>query len=217
MTRAVIPDTTIHRLPLYLRCLLEAQERRMPVVNSVEMAEMCGTSAAQIRKDLSYMGELGTRGIGYDVKALITHISSALGITERRRAGLIGYGRFGSALLSYSGFPERGFEIVAVIDADPEKVGTQVESFAGPITIAPVQDLEKALTDAHVDLVILATPAQVAQELADRVVAAGVKAILNLAPVRLSHPDDVAVRHVCLSTELQVLSFHLAQKALNGQ
>jgi redox-sensing transcriptional repressor len=217
MTRAVIPDTTIHRLPLYLRCLLEAQERHMPVVNSVEMAEMCGTNAAQIRKDLSYMGELGTRGIGYDVKALIAHISTALGITERRRAGLIGYGRFGSALLSYSGFPERGFEIVAVIDADSAKVGTEVESYSGPITVASVDDLEKALTEARVDLVILATPAPVAQELADRVVAAGIKAILNLVPVRLSHPDDVAVRHVCLSTELQVLSFHLAQKTLNGQ
>ena len=189
----------------------------MPVVNSVEMAEMCGTNAAQIRKDLSYMGELGTRGIGYDVKALITHISSALGITERRRAGLIGYGRFGSALLSYSGFPERGFEIVAVDDADPETAGAQAEAVAGPIAISPVEDLEKALIDAHVDLVIVATPAQVAQELADRAIAAGVKAILNLAPVRLSHPDDVAVRHVCLSTELQVLSFHLAQKTLNGQ
>lgn len=214
MWRSTVPETTIQRLPLYLRCLLEAQAQRRPVVNSVEMAEMCGTNAAQVRKDLSYLGELGTRGIGYDVEALISHISGVLGITERRRAALIGYGRLGGALLGYSGFPERGFEIVAVIDNDPAKVGTIAESLAGPVTVSSTDDLEKAVTDSGAEIVIMATPAQVTQGLADRAVSAGVKAILNLAPVRLVVPAGVAVRQVCLSTDLQVLSFYLAQNAL---
>jgi redox-sensing transcriptional repressor len=216
MEREIVPNTTIQRLPGYLRCLLEAQEQRMPVVNSVQLAEMCGSNAAQVRKDLSYLGELGTRGIGYDVEALISHISSVLGITERRRAALIGFGRFGGALLGYSGFPERGFEIVAVIDADPDKIGTQVEAAGGtePLTITSVADLEQTLAETGADIAIMATPARVTQQLADRVIAAGVHAILNLAPVRLVAPDGVAVRQVCLSTDLQVLSFHLARHSL---
>jgi redox-sensing transcriptional repressor len=216
MERQNVPQTTIQRLPAYLRCLLQAQEQRMPVVNSVELAEMCGTNAAQVRKDLSYLGELGTRGIGYDVKALIAHISSVLGITERRRAAVIGYGRFGGALLGYSGFAERGFEIVAVVDADPAKVGTLVRTPSGEIAVSAIDDLERVMQEAGVEIAILATPASVTQGMADRLVAAGVRAILNLAPVRLVVPEGIAVRQVCLSTDLQVLSFHLAQNAQDG-
>ncbi len=208
--RAGIPETTIQRLPLYLRCLLEAQSQRMPLVNSAVLAEMCGTNAAQVRKDFSYLGELGTRGIGYDVNALVAHISSVLGITESRRAVLVGYGRFGSALLGYPGFADRGFEIVAVLDSDPAKVGTEV---AG-VTVADVRDLEDVVRASGAQIAILATPAPVTQELADRLVGAGIRGMLNLAPVRLTVLEGVAVRQVCLSTELQVLSFHLAQNAL---
>lgn len=207
---SAIPGTTIERLPLYLRCLLEAQSQRMPLVNSQLLAEMCGTNAAQIRKDFSYMGELGTRGIGYDVNALVAHISAVLGITERRRAVLVGYGRFGSALFGYPGFAERGFEIVAVLDTDPAKIGTP----AGGVAVADVADLEDVVADTGAEIAILATPAKVTQAIADRLVAAGIRGILNLAPVRLSVPEGVTVRQVCLSTELQVLSFHLAQNAL---
>lgn len=207
MERTQIPETTIQRLPVYLRGLLQAQQDRMPVISSVEIAEMVGTNAAQVRKDLSYLGELGTRGIGYDVEALIAHISKSLGITELRRAAIIGYGRLGGALKSYTGFSERGFDIVAVFDADPAKVGTDADGVA----IRSIDELETGLSDMHVEIAIMATPAPVAQSMADRVVAAGVKAILNLAPVRLHVPDDVAVRQVCLSTDLQILSFYLAQ------
>jgi len=210
MDRTGIPETTIQRLPLYLRCLLEAQAQRMPLVNSGVLAEMCGTNAAQVRKDFSYLGELGTRGIGYDVNALVSHISSVLGINERRRAVLVGYGRFGSALMGYPGFAERGFEIVAVLDTDPAKIGTQ----AGPVTVASAEDLEQEVARTGAEIAILTTPASVTQDLADRLVKAGVRGILNLAPLRLNVPDDVAVRQVCLSTELQVLSFYLAQNAL---
>ncbi|MDO8848063.1 MAG: redox-sensing transcriptional repressor Rex [Coriobacteriia bacterium] len=208
--RAGIPETTIQRLPMYLRCLLDAQSQRLPLVNSAVLAEMCGTNAAQIRKDFSYLGELGTRGIGYDVDALIVYISRVLGIDELRRVVLVGYGRFGSALLGYPGFTERGFEIVAVLDADPAKIGT----LAGDVAISDVADLEDVVVATGAEIAVLATPAPATQALADRLVRAGIRGVLNLAPVRLTVPDDVSVRHVCLSTELQVLSFHLAQKAL---
>jgi redox-sensing transcriptional repressor len=207
---SAIPSTTIERLPMYLRCLLEAQPQRMPLVNSQILADMCGTNAAQVRKDFSYLGELGTRGIGYDVNALVAHISSVLGITELRRAILVGCGRFGSALLGYPGFAERGFEIVAVLDADQGKVGTQADG----VTVTDVADLEDVVAGSGAEIAILATPARAAQAVVDRLVGAGIRGILNLAPVRLSVPEGVAVRQVCLSTELQVLSFYLAQKAL---
>ncbi|GAB4284775.1 MAG: redox-sensing transcriptional repressor Rex [Coriobacteriia bacterium] len=210
MERAQVPETTIQRLPVYLRCLLQAQQERMPVINSVQMAEMCGSNAAQVRKDLSYLGELGTRGIGYDVEALIAHISRVLGITERRRAVVVGYGRLGGALRSYTGFPERGFEIVAVFDADPAKIGTDADG----LIVRPMEELEDGIREVGAEIAILATPAPVSQLVADRLVDAGIRAILNLAPVRLHVPAGVAVRQVCLSTDLQILSFHLAQEQL---
>ncbi len=202
-----IPGATIQRLPAYLRCLLQAQADRMPLVNSNIIAEMCGGNAAQVRKDFSYLGELGTRGIGYDVGDLIGHISRVLGIAERRRAAIVGFGKLGGALLGYSGFGERGFEIVAVFDNDPAKIGTQ----AGGLTVEGMDRIETVLRDQDVEIAIIATPASATQQAADSVVAGGVKAILNLAPVLLNVPDDVAVRQVCLSTDLQILSFHLAQ------
>lgn len=207
MGKAQIPQSTIQRLPVYLRALLQAQEERRPVVNSYDIAEMCGTNPAQVRKDFSYLGELGTRGIGYDVEALIAHFSEVLGITQRRRAAIIGFGKLGSALLGYPGFAERGFEIVAVFDVDPAKVGTRTDG----LVVRSMDELEQVLLDERVEIVIVTTPAQAAQEVADRAVRAGIKAILNMAPVRLVVPDDVVVRQVCLSTDLQVLSFHLAQ------
>lgn len=204
---AQVPQITIQRLPVYLRCLLQAQATRMPVINSIGIAEMCGTNAAQVRKDLSYLGELGIRGTGYDVEDLIGHISRVLGITERRRAAIVGFGKLGGALFGYSGFAERGFEIVAVFDADPAKIGTP----AGSLVVQSADDIEAVLAEKEVEIVIMATPPAVTQAAANRVAAGGVKAILNLAPVNLDLPDDVIVRQVCLSTDLQILSFYLAQ------
>ncbi|MDO9556434.1 MAG: redox-sensing transcriptional repressor Rex [Coriobacteriia bacterium] len=210
MERTQIPETTIHRLPVYLRCLLQAQQDRMPVISSVGIAEMAGTNAAQVRKDLSYLGELGTRGIGYDVEALIEHISKSLGITGLRRVAIVGYGRLGGALKSYTGFSDRGFDIIAVFDADPAKIGTDADG----VIIRSTDELETVLAENRVEIVVMATPAGVTQELADRVTGAGIKAILNLAPVRLHVPDGVAVRQVCMSTDLQILSFYLAQDGM---
>lgn len=201
-----VPQTTINRLPLYLRCLLKAQEMRMPVINSLGISEMAGTNPAQVRKDLSYLGELGTRGIGYDVDSLIAHISRWLGLTADRRTAIVGYGRLGDALLGYGGFGEHGFSVVALFDSDPEKIGTRPLG----IEVHDVAGLERVLQELLVDIVILAIPAGEAQSIAERAVAAGVMAILNFAPVLLELPPEVAVRRVDLSTELQILSFHLA-------
>ncbi len=202
-----VPPTTIERLPLYLRCLLQAQSMRMPLINSQQLAEMCGTNAAQVRKDMSYLGELGTRGLGYDVEELILHISRVLGVTERRKVAIFGFGKLGSALVAYSGFHERGFEVVAVFDVDPDKIGRSV----GGVTVTSSADAVTVLRERGVEIVIIATPPESAQEAADAAVAAGIKAILNLAPTNLVVPDAVVVRQLCTSTELQILSFHLAR------
>jgi len=202
-----VPEQTINRLPIYLRCLVQAASLNMPVINSLGLAQMAGTNAAQVRKDLSYLGELGTRGIGYDVEALIAHISGELGLTASRRVAIVGFGRLGGSLLGYSGFSERGFDIDAVFDADPAKIGTSV----GGVRVRSIDELESGLAEEAIEIVLLTTPADVAQAVADRVVAAGVCAILNFAPVTLDVPDGVKVRPVDLSVELQVLSFHLAR------
>jgi redox-sensing transcriptional repressor len=212
MNHQDVPQTTINRLPIYLRCLLQAQAMRMPVINSLGISEMAGTNAAQVRKDLSYLGELGTRGIGYDVDSLIAHISRWLGLTQERRIAIVGFGRMGGALYSYAGFAEHGLQVVAILDADRTKVGVDV----GGVIIRDVAELEDVLAAEHVEIVVLTTPGAAAQDVAARVAAAGVKAILNFAPVRLELPPDVAVRQVDLSTELQVLSFHLAGQSQAG-
>lgn len=208
-----VPPATIQRLPVYLRCLLEAQADRMPVISSGEIAAMSGTNAAQVRKDFSFLGELGTRGVGYDVAELIGHISRVLGVTEHRRVGLVGFGKLGGALLGYAGFRERGFQIVAVFDEDPGKIGAVSQG----LTVLPIDDLESALKAEDVEILIITTPAAAVQAIADRAVATGIKAILNMAPTGISAPDDVTVRQVCISTDLQVLSFHLARQEASAE
>lgn len=177
----------------------------MPVVNSVQIAEMTGTNAAQVRKDLSYLGEFGTRGIGYDVDSLIAHLSKHLGLTEHRRVAIIGYGRLGSAFQSYPGFEERSMKVVAVLDSDPGKVGASVDG----MVIESTDNLEDVVRRTGVEIAIITTPGKHAQAIADRVVAAGVRAILNFAPVQLHVPHGVEVRQADVAGELQILSFHL--------
>jgi len=204
-----VPDQTINRLPIYLRCLNQARAVGIAVVNSLQLAQMAGTNAAQVRKDLSYLGELGTRGIGYDVEALIAHIADVLGLTEKRRVAIVGYGRLGGALHGYRGLADRGFDIVAVFDDDPAKIGAK----AGELTVASMATLERDLRDLGVEIVILTTPTYVAQEVAERVAAAGVRAIMNFTYALLDLPEGVKVRPVDLSVELQVLSFYLARSS----
>lgn len=209
MNPDAVPQTTIARLPIYLRCLLQAQAAQMPVVNSGTIAKMMGSNPAQVRKDFSYLGELGTRGIGYDVASLISHISRRLGLTATRRVAIVGFGRLGQALQSYGGFHERGFEVVAVFDTDPAKVGVGF----GQLVVRHIDEMRTTLPEEGAEIVIIATPAGVAQRMADAAVASGVKAILNFAPISIEVPEEVAVRHVEMAVELQILSFHLANKA----
>ncbi len=206
--RSGIPDATIERLPVYLRCLMRAQSMRMPLINSAMLAEMAGTNAAQVRKDLSYLGELGTRGIGYDVDELIGHICGWLGLSQSRHVAIVGYGRLGQALLGYGGFGDRGFTVVAVFDSDPAKIGEQV----GDLAVRGLEDLDEIVADEKVEIAVLAVPATEAQEVCDQLVASGVRAILNFAPTRLEVPEGVTARHVDLSVELQILSFYLSRQ-----
>lgn len=204
-----VPETTIERLPVYLRCLHEAQAMRIPVISSEGIAQMSGGNAAQVRKDLNYLGELGTRGIGYEVDALAGHIARALGLTQQRKVALVGLGRLGGALLSYGGFGDRGLTWVAVYDADPDKIGSKA---GGGLVVQPFDELAATLPALGPSIAVITTPAQAAQSVADALVAAGIRSILNFAPVTLEVPEHVTLRQVDLSVELQILSFHLAER-----
>jgi redox-sensing transcriptional repressor len=202
--RRRIPDATVARLPVYLRSLLEVAEAKTVTISSERLAELAGVNAAKVRKDLSYLGSYGTRGVGYDVEFLLFQISRELGLTQDWPVVIVGIGNLGHALSNYKGFGARGFRIVALFDADPAKVGEQVAGLA----VRHLDDLPDVAAAERVAIGIVATPAPAAQEVADRLVAAGVRSILNFAPTVISVPADVSLRKVDLSIELQILSFY---------
>jgi redox-sensing transcriptional repressor len=199
-----IPEATVTRLPLYLQVLVEVADSGVTTVSSDELARAAGLNSAKVRKDLSFLGTYGTRGVGYPVADLTTEISLVLGLDGNRRAVILGIGNLGRALASYRGFGDRGFEVAALIDADPAKIGTRL----GRHVIESVDDLVQIVPERSVTFALISTPAEHAQEAADRAVDAGVGALLNFAPVRLAVPPQVTVRNVDLSTELQILSFY---------
>ena len=199
-----IPEATVARLPVYLRTLAEAAEDGVSTISSERLAELAGVNAAKVRKDLSHLGSYGTRGVGYDVDYLAYQMSRELGLTEERAVVIVGAGNLGQALANYGGFSSRGFPILAVVDSDPAKVGRVI---AG-VRVRPVEDLPAIVAEAVNTIGVVATPAGVAQSVADRLVEAGVRSILNFAPVVLTVPDAVLVRKVDLATELQILSFY---------
>ncbi len=202
--RQGIPEATVARLPVYLRALTTLAERGVATVSSDELATAAGVGSAKLRKDLSHLGSYGTRGVGYEVEYLLYQISRELGLTQDWRVVIVGVGNLGHALANYGGFASRGFSIVALLDADPGMVGERV---AG-LPVRPVDDLERIVSEEHVHIGVVATPATAAQEVCDRLVAAGVTSVLNFAPCVLEVPDGVMVRKVDLSTELQILAFH---------
>jgi redox-sensing transcriptional repressor len=177
-------------------------------VSSETLAEAAGVTSAKVRKDLSYLGSYGTRGVGYDVDYLVFQVSRELGLTQDWPVVIVGLGHLGHALANYGGFASRGFAIRALVDADPAIVGTEI---AG-LPVVPLTRLEEVVGDLGVAIGVIATPAQVAQEVCDRLVAAGVSSILNFAPSVLSVPDHVEVRKVDMSIELQILAFHEQRK-----
>lgn len=200
-----ISETAVRRMSLYLRTLEQLRTEKTETVSSRELAEQAGTTGAQVRKDLSHFGSFGKRGLGYAVRPLRDRLREILGLTGTWRVGLIGAGRIGSALFEYPNFRERGFSIVTVVDRDPAKVGRRWNG----VTIRDAAGLEDALREAEVDLAVIAVPAPEAQGVADRVVAAGVRGILNFAPTPLRVAAGVHVNHVDLAVELELLSFGL--------
>jgi len=204
-----IPEATVARLPLYLRSLLEAAGDGTPTISSERLAELSGVNAAKVRKDLSYLGSYGTRGVGYDVEYLLFQMSRELGLTKDWHVVIAGVGNLGHALANYGGFGDRGFPVAALVDADPRVVGTVING----ITVRHIDDLAEIAAEHQIAIGIIATPASAAQEVADRMIEAGVSSILNFAPTIVSVPADVSLRKVDLAVELQILSFYQQRKA----
>src|SRR5262245_42157793 len=203
-----IPEATIARLPLYLRALYALADRDIASVSSEELAAAAGVNSAKLRKDLSHLGSYGTRGVGYDVDYLIYQVSRELGLTQDWPVLIVGAGNLGRALANYGGFASRGFHVAALVDTDPAVVGTMIARH----TVRSAADMEDVIRRFDVSIGVIATPAAVAQNVGDRLVAAGVTSILNFAPVVLKVPSGVDVRKVDLSIELQILAFHAQRR-----
>jgi redox-sensing transcriptional repressor len=207
--RSDVPEATVARLPVYLRALHVLAERGATTVSSEALAAAAGVGSAKLRKDLSYLGSYGTRGVGYGVAELVLHISAALGLGQRWAVVLVGVGNLGHALAGYGGFEERGFRVVGLFDTDPARVGEQV----GEQVVRHLDELDEVVRATGASIGVITTPASAAQAVCDRLVAAGITSVLNFAPALLHVPDGVDVRKVDLSNELQILSFHENRKA----
>jgi redox-sensing transcriptional repressor len=199
-----IPEATVGRLPLYLRALIDLAAAGDTTVSSDDLAEAAGVTSAKVRKDLSYLGSYGTRGIGYDVAYLIQEIRRELGLTQHWAVAIAGVGNLGQALANYKGFADRGFRLVALVDADPAKVGEEIDG----LEVHHVDDLPALVKRHGIAIGIVATPAQAAQNVVDRMVAAGIRSILNFAPAVVVVPATVSLRKVDLAIELQILAYY---------
>ncbi len=208
MTGRPIPEASVARLPIYLRALVGMAEQGIHTSSSESLAAAAGVNSAKVRKDLSYLGSYGTRGVGYDVEYLIHQISRELGLTQGWATCIVGIGNLGQALANYGGFEERGFRVAALFDSNVRKVG---EVIAG-LEIHAFDDVERVVKEEEISIAVLAVPGPVAQDVADRLVAAGVTSILNFAPAVLSVPPEVSLRKVDLSIELQILAFYEQRK-----
>jgi redox-sensing transcriptional repressor len=204
-----LPDATVARLPEYLRALHVLDDAGHDVVSSEELATAAGVNSAKLRKDLSYLRSNGTRGVGYDVSQLIDKIEYVLGLSQHRAVALVGIGNLGHALAGYAGFGTRGFRIAALFDADPARVGEQING----LVVRHIDELAEVVAEEDISIGVVATPVYAAQSVADALVKCGVTSILNFAPCVLSVPDNVDVRKVDLAIELQILSFHEHRKA----
>lgn len=211
--RGGIPEATVSRLPMYHRGLTALAARGVHVVSSEELAEVTGVSSAKLRKDLSYLGSYGTRGVGYDVEFLVYQIARALGLTQEWSVVIVGVGNLGHALAGYPGFASRGFNVVGLFDVDASRIGEVVTVGSKEITVEDLSNLPQVMSRSGASIGVIATPEFAAQEVSDLLVAHGVTSILNFAPVLLEVPDGVDVRRVDLATELQILAFHEQRKA----
>ncbi|HEX2987975.1 MAG TPA: redox-sensing transcriptional repressor Rex [Chloroflexota bacterium] len=203
-----IPPATVQRLPLYVQALKALAREGEELISSQRLAMETGIEAAKIRRDFSYLGAFGTPGVGYAVTDLLHEVSHYLGLSRIWPVALIGYGKLGSALAAYAGFAERNFQIVAIFDSNPQRVGLRV----GDLKVLHTDQLPKTVGEMGIDIAIIATPAATAQEAADRLIGAGITSILNFAPTTLAAPATVAVRNIDLAAEMQILSFHETMK-----
>jgi redox-sensing transcriptional repressor len=211
-TRRRIPEATVARLPVYLQILIEQGEQGVGSISSEGLAELAGVNAAKVRKDLSYLGSYGTRGVGYEVDYLVYQMRRELGLDHDWPVVIVGAGNLGQALAGYGGFGERGFPVAGVVDIDESKFDTLV----GGVRVRPLDELSQIVRLKNLSIGVIATPPSAAQDAADRLVAAGVTSILNFAPVVLVVPPGVTVRKVDLAVELQILSYHEQRRVAQG-
>jgi redox-sensing transcriptional repressor len=204
-----IPESTVQRLSLYLRFLEEFAAHGHQTVSSGELAAQGGTTSSQVRKDLSHFGSFGKRGLGYSVGALSVNLRKILGLGRQWRVIIIGAGKIGAALAQYENFRARGFKVVGVYDADAARIGHAL----GDVTVRDQRDLEADITRLEPDIALIAVPSAAAQQLVDRAVQAGVRAILNFAPVPIHVPRQVVLRSVDMALELEVLSYALVNRS----
>jgi len=204
-----IPPATVQRLPLYLQCL-EQLDTNSIGISSKKIAEIAKVNDAQVRRDLSYLGTLGTRGVGYDILTLRKQLELELGLVDGLSAIIIGIGNLGSALAEYEGFKEKGFKIVGLFDSDSKKLNKQI----GNLAVKPLSEIKNTCEKYNVAIGIIATPEKSAEEIADNLIDCGIKSILNFAPIMLKNKSGIQIRSVDLSQELQILSYYLDREPL---
>ena len=203
-----IADSTVRRLSLYLRFLEESAQRGLVTISSDELARRGGTTSAQVRKDLSFFGSFGKRGLGYSVPELTDSLREILGLRREWQVIIVGAGKIGTALAQYKGFRQRGFRVIAVYDRDPKKIGTKWDS----LTVRDMTSIERDVTKEHPDIAVLTTPAEEAQNVVDLLVRSGIRAVLNFAPIQLQVPPEVTLKNVNMAMELEGLSFALTNR-----
>lgn len=203
-----IAESTVRRLSIYLSFLEEIEERGVLTTSSDDLARLGGTTSAQVRKDLSFFGSFGKRGLGYSVPELSSRLREILGLGRQWKVAIVGVGKVGSALARYAGFAERGFMVTGVYDSDPAKLGNK----SGGVVIKSMEELDRDVAAGKYDIVVLTVPAEVAQMIVDRLVKSGIKAILSFAPTQLTVPSDVTLRTVNMAMELEGLTFALTNR-----
>lgn len=212
-TRRRIPEATVARLPVYLRILSEQFDDGVTNMSSEQLADFAGLNAAKVRKDLSYLGSYGTRGVGYEVEYLVYQVRRELGLTHDWPVVIVGAGNLGQALAGYGGFGDRGFPVGGIVDVDESKVG----SLIGGVRVRHLDEVAQVVQSRGISIGVIATPGAAAQDVADALVAAGVTSLLNFAPTLVNVPHGISVRKVDLAVELQILSYYEQRRASAAQ
>ncbi len=206
-----VPEATIRRLSRYSRCLEELEEKGEKVVSSAQLANKCAVNSAQVRKDLAYFGEFGIRGVGYYVKDLLSDIKRILGSNKEWRMAVVGMGNLGSALMSYKDFLKQNYKIVAAFDIDPPKViGRVSEKIGKPVEVLHISRIKEVAKERKIEIALIATPPSEAQGVAEVLVEAGIKGILNFAPAQITVPEGFVIKDVFFTTILDNLAYLLS-------